>query len=266
MAALVCLIAIADAVAMPIEAFEPRPLWQAGDEPRRRYYRRVAEVDGRVRGRSYSRRPARFALWSLDDGVVVRLQERRRRSVLLERRFGPFGDPLTTHRPAAPWPSIVVHHVPNREIGLSGWADQQAVGATLHLPVAPLSRDDGGVAAWVLGGELTVWHDPQPVDVASADYWRGLLAGCGCDLVDRVADWVDGRPAVRFRLARGSDQQDLWAVPLSESRDAATGTWYASYRAPRVTEDTASVRLAPGFALVALARLDRLGELSEGDP
>jgi len=251
-----------------LAAFAPRPLWQAGDTPRARNHHRIVEWDGRVYGRSRTRRRARYTLWSLDDGTVVRLEERERGQVVLRRRFDPLGMPLTTVKtPRDGWPSVVVHGVPDREIGLSGWDDHALVGATVPLPTPPLADDSG---AWVLGGEVAFWHDPASADVTSDGYWEGLVAGCGCDLIDRTAAWVDGHPAVRFRLARGDDLEELWAVPLSEREGG--GTWYAAFRAPDVDPDparsAASIRLAPGRALVALVRLDRLPieEESVGDP
>lgn len=252
-----------------LREFAPPDLWQAGERPTRRYYRRYSEVDGRVRGRTYSRRRARYAMWVLDNGVVVRMQERQRGRVVLERRFDPVGQPLTTERrPRNGWPSITVHQVPDRQIGMSGWDAREVPGGTVSSPVDFVPRGAGGVSTWVLGGELAVWHDERPVDPTADPYWEGLLAGCGCDLIDRVTAWVDNRPAVRFRLARGGDVQELWAVPLDPERDGVGGAWYASYWAPDTAPSDTSLRLAPGRALVALLRLDRLDGLapSEGDP
>lgn len=257
MAALLGLIAAVHAAEpTPIGDFAPRPLWHAGDVPSERGYRRVVEVDGAVSGRSSAKRRPRYVLWALRDGVVVRLEEREGSRVVLTRRFDPMGQPLTSvHEPRDGSSWVTVHLVPEREIGLSGWEDREIPGGHVRLPTALV--DDG---AWVLGGRLEVWHDPRVVDVTGDDFWQGLLAGCGCDLVDRVTAWVDGRPGVRIRLARGADIQELWAVPIGER-----GTWFASFRAPDVAAEVTSLRLAPGRALVALVRLDRLAKL-EGPP
>ncbi|MEO0599907.1 MAG: hypothetical protein AAF211_00630 [Myxococcota bacterium] len=270
MAALLGLIMVLGAWATEpaeLDDFAPGALWRADDVPTRRYYRRIRQYDdGTVRGRSRSRRRARFQLWSLDNGVVVRLDEQLRGRLVRRRRFDPFGQPLTTvERPRDGWPSVTVHLVPDREIGLSGWEDRGVPGGTVPLPV-DLVDHQAGVETWVLGGRFEVWHDPRPADVTSDAFWRNLVAGCGCDLVDRVTAWVDGRPGVRFRLARGADLQELWAVPFDER--GADGVWYAGYHVPAVDPSTTSLRVAPGRALVAMVRLDRLAELAttEGDP
>ena len=245
-----------------IDAFAPRALQYAGATPTRRTYRRVTERDGVIRGRSRTSRRPRYTLWELDGGRVVRLEERSRGRLVARRRFDPLGQPLTTERTArSGWPSVTVHLVPEREIGTSGWEDQSIPGGTMALPVGLIEHEDGTVGTWVLGGAFDVWHDPQSVDVMGEDFWKGLLAGCGCDLVDRVDAWVDTRPAVRFRVERGSDVQELWAVPLGER-----GTWLASFRAPDVSPSQTSLRLAPGRALLALVRLDRLQTLSRAEP
>ncbi len=249
-----------------LEAFAPRDLFRAGESPTRRYYKRIRERDGAVSGRYRSRRRERFALWSLRSGVVVRLEERQRAGVIEIRRFDPMGQPVTTVRtPRQGWPSVTVHLVPEREIGISGWEERSIPGGSVELPV-PLIEGDGGVEAWVLGGRLEVWHDPRPADVTTDAFWQGLIVGCGCDLVDRVATWVDGRPGVRFRFARGTDVQELWAIPYDER--GARGVWFAGFHAPDVDAASTSLRVAPGRALIALVDLDDLDDLvaSEGDP
>ncbi len=249
-----------------------RELPKAGEVPRVRLYKRLIDDGGPVRGR-FRRSSARWWLWELRDGTVVRAQLREGGAILEDRRFDAAGWPLAAFREPGPEagsvPRVVVQTVPERELVLSGWARQDIPGGSVLAPLAPLPREGGGAQLLVLGGALDVWHDPSRANVYGADFREGLLGACGCVLVDQTATWVDGKPGVRFRLEvpdRGEvDLLDLWAVPAGAG--ASGGIWLASYRVRGIAraagDDSAAETLAmgPGRALISLVTLDALAGL-----
>ncbi|MBX2799292.1 MAG: hypothetical protein KTR31_16575 [Myxococcales bacterium] len=238
----------------------------AGQSPSERLYRRLDEgTDGRVRGRWRQRRDGPFLLWELEDDTVVRMQRRQRGRITEDRRFDATGGPLTTlETPASGLQRIVVHTVPERELVLSGWAEHEIPGGSVVAPVKGLPRDEGGLRFLILGGELDIWHEQEASDVFSAEFLTGLLSGCGCTLVDAAPTWVDGEPAVRYRLEvpgpATADLVDLWAVP----NEVGGGLWFASYRVPSPTEPT--LAMAPGRALISMIELDALADLQVPAP
>lgn len=248
-----------------------------GEVPSERLYKRMDDKGGPVRGRWRQRRSGAYLAWELEDGTVLRYQKTERRQVVLDRRFDATGWPLTTHEtPIGGLPRLVVHSAPSREIVLSGWSQRAIPGGSVSAPVPGLPREGGGVRFPVLGGELEVWHDPRWADVYSDTFRDGLLAGCGCVLIDEMSAWIDNVPGKRFRMevpgTEPPDQLDVWVVPLGpppelpppgEEEEApeqgASGLWLASYRinAP----EAPVLQLAPGRAMMALASLDKLDEL-----
>lgn len=245
-------------------ASPPGGLPDLGETPRLLQYKRVDEGDGPVRGR-WKRSRARYRAWELRNDTIVRLQDTQRGRVMEERRFDATGWPLTTwYSPGTDRSSIEVHTVPSREIGLSGWVPRDVPGGTVLAPLAPFERESGGVELLLLGGIFEVWYDPSSSDVYGADFRSGLLAGCGCVLVDEAATWIDGRPAKRFRLdlpsAQGVSVMDLWALPLRDDR----GVWIATYRVTGPRDEI--LALAPGRAMISTVSLSSLGDLRPPAP
>ncbi|HHO49838.1 MAG TPA: hypothetical protein ENK18_02955 [Deltaproteobacteria bacterium] len=246
-----------------------------GEVPSERLYKRMDDDGGPARGRWRQRRSGAYLAWELEDKTILRYQKTERRQVVLDRRFDATGWPLTSlETPIGGLPRVVVHSAPSREIVLSGWSSQPIPGGSVSAPLPGLPREGGGVRFLVLGGELEVWHDPRWADVYSDTFRDGLLAGCGCVLVDEMSAWIDNVPGKRFRMevpgTEPPDQLDVWVVPLGpppelprgegEAPEAGpSGLWLASYRvtAPEVPV----LQLAPGRAMMALITLDRLEEL-----
>ena len=245
-----------------------------------RLYRRMDDLGGPVQGRWRRRRDAEYRAWELEDGTILRYHQRQRGEIILESHLrrpgvagGDGGDPAGGGRGAGGWCT----RLPPREIILSGWEVRPIPGGSVRAPVPALEGDGGAVEFLVLGGGLQVWHEAAWADVYSQEFADGVLAGCGCVLVDRVSTWVDGHPGVRLRLdvvgTAGAYPSlvDLWAVPLAPPDPAEgapagpTGVWFASYVVRRPTEGILS--MAPGLALAALVRLDDLASLApDPDP
>lgn len=233
-----------------------------------------------MQGRWRQRRSAPYLAWELEDGTILRYQKTQRRRIVVDRRFDAEGWPLTTHETSAGGlPRLIVHTAPSREIVLSGWSSELIPGGSVISPVPALPREGGGARFLVLGGEFDVWHDPRWADVYSETFRDGLVAGCGCILIDEMSAWIDNKPGKRFRLevpgTESPDQIDIWAIPIGpppapleptedgeapEPRDPSpSGIWLASYRV--AAPDSPTLQLAPGRAMVALAVLDRIDEL-----
>ncbi len=121
----------------------------------------------------------------------------------------------------------------------------------MWAPAAPAERPGGGARLALEGGVLDVWRDERGADVYGDAFRDGLLAGCGCLVLDRASAWIDARPGARYRLlvpgSEPPDAVDVWAVPLPD------GLWLASYRVTAPQDPDAA--LSPGRALVALVTL-----------
>lgn len=229
-----------------------------GAVPKQIQYKRIDDDGGPVVGR-WRRSRARWRAWELRDDTIVRLQDTSRGRVIEDRRFDATGYPLTTwHSPGTDRSAIVVHTLPTREVGLSGWKEHPIPGGTATAPLAPFERIGGGAELLILGGIFEVWYEPDTVDVYGDVFRDGLQSGCGCVIVDEAATWIDNRPAKRFRLDMpgpdGRVVMDLWALPVGDR-----GTWLANYRVVAPSDDV--LALAPGRAMVGTIRLDALDEL-----
>lgn len=223
--------------------------------PEERLYGRMDDHGGPVEGRLRRRRDAEFVAWELPSGTVVRYQHLAGSRIQDEHLFDAGGYPLVSVIYANGIPEkATVHAVPSAEIPLVGWAKRQVPGGTLLLPALPDDRPGGGARVDALGGEVDVWVETR-TDPFSDTFRDGLLAGCGCFVVDRATTWIDGRVGVRYRLLIPGrwprDAVDVWAVEIP------SGLWLMSYRVSGPEDPVAA--LMPGRVLTALVAL-------EGDP
>lgn len=226
--------------------------------PEERLYGKVETDDGPARARLRRRRDGEFAVWELPTGTIIRYQKLERSQVLEDHVLDAAGYPWVTILHSAGNPQqAVVHGVPRSEHDLSSWTRQQVPGGSLLLPVTPEARSGDGIRAEVLGGQVDVWLDKGGVPGAPSinpfeDAFRdGLVAGCGCFVVDRATTWIDGRPGVRYRLLVPGrwprDAVDLWAVPIEGA------LWLMSFRVQGPEDPVAA--LLPGRILAATARI-----------
>jgi hypothetical protein len=231
-----------------------------GQVPEEALYDKIADLgDGRVEGRSRRRRDGSYALWELPaSGTVVRYEALQNGKVAEEHLMDAAGYPLATVFFADGAPQKATVTGSTQELALTGWTRQKVPGGTALLPAAPQERSGGGARADALGGTVDVWIEPTAADPFSDPFRDGLLAGCGCFVVDRASAWIDGRAGVRYRLllpgaaAAGGparDAVDLWAVSLG-----AQGVWLMSFRATAPPDPVAA--LAPGRVVAALVDLE----------
>jgi len=235
------------------------PLAHAGETPRLRLYANVEEVDGRAHAKWRRKQDAEFHVDELEDGTIVRVQRMGRGAVVEDRRYDAGGGLLVTiFRKADGSPErAVVRSEPEQTVPLDGWTMQDVPGGRMAAPAPPVDIPGGSVRLGALDGELDVWMRPT-ADPLSDSFRAGIVAGCGCTVVERAVAWVDGRPGVRYRLlvpdTGPSDPVDLWAVPVP------AGLWLATFRAAAdagaAPTDDRSSRLLAGRVLVALVDLD----------
>lgn len=228
------------------------------ETPEERLYGRVDTGNGPAHARLRRRRDGEFAVWELPTGTIVRYQKLDHARVVEDHLLDAAGYPwvtlmLTGNKPQ----TAIAHGVPPVEHDLSSWSRQQVPGGSLLLPSVPDDRPGGGVRTEALGGQIDVWIDlpaagSAPVNPFDDTFRDGLVAGCGCFVVDRATSWIDGHPAVRYRLLVPGrwprDAVDLWAVPLEG------GLWLMSYRASSPEDPIAA--LLPGRIFAATARIE----------
>jgi hypothetical protein len=211
------------ASAQPAEPGGDLPLARP-ESPEETLYDRIVEVgDGKIEGRSRKRRDGEFVLWVLPDaGTVVRYERMAGAKVAEEHSFDAAGYPLATvfYDKGAPTKAVVAG-VPAVEVPLTGWSVQKVPGGQMLLPSVPEERPGGGVRLDLLDGTLDLWIEPPttpPTDPFADPFRDGVLAGCGCFVIDRATAWIDGRPGIRYRLllpgSTPRDAVDLWAVSL----------------------------------------------------
>jgi len=235
------------------------PLAHAGETPRQRLYAKVEEVDGRAVARWRRKQDAEFHVDELEDGTILRVRRIVRGTVVEDRRYDAGGRLLVIvfHAADGKPERAVVHSQPEQIVALDGWTLHELPGGRMAAPSPPVDIPGGSVRLEVLDGELDVWTGPA-ADPLSEDFRNGIVAGCGCTVVERAVTWVDGRPGVRYRLlvpdTGPSDPVDLWAVPVP------AGLWLATYRAATGPDaahsDDPSSRLLAGRVLLALVDLD----------
>lgn len=226
--------------------------------PEERLYGKIVDEGGRAEGRMRRRRDGDYVALELPTGIVVRYQHLDRGKLADDHLFDADGYPLVTvfYGAGGAGPEkAAVHTVPAVEVPLTGWIAREVPGGKLLLPEAPTERQGGGARAGVLGGEVEVWLEAG-TDPFSDTFRDGLVAGCGCMVVDRATTWIDGKPGVRYRLLVPGqwprDAVDLWAVALSD-----TSTWLMSFRVSG-PEDPVSA-LMSGRVLSAVVTLTGAG-------
>ena len=225
--------------------------------PEERLYGRIDTSDGPARPRLRRRRDGEFVVWELPTGTVIRYQKLDRARVVEDHILVAAGYPSVTLAITGIKPSkATVHGIPTTEHDLSTWSRQEVPGGTLLLPAMPDERAGGGVRTEALGGQIDIWLDPAksgapPTNPFDDTFRDGLVAGCGCFVVDRATTWIDGRPAVRYRLLVPGrwprDAVDIWAVPVTG------GLWLMSFRVS--SPDDPVNALLPGRIFAATARL-----------
>ncbi|MEQ1502424.1 MAG: hypothetical protein ABMB14_09340 [Myxococcota bacterium] len=221
--------------------------------PEQRLYGKIELEDGQATGKLRRRRDGEFVAWELPNGTIVRYQKLAGARVAEDHLLDADGFPLVTvtFGPTGAPDKAVVGAIPPVEVPLPGWLPRQVPGGTLALPTQPDERPGGGARVDALGGEVDVWLE-QGMDPFSDPFRDGLVAGCGCFVVDRATAWIDGRAGIRYRLLIPGhwprDAVDLWAVPVP------TGTWLMSYRVSSPADPVDA--LVGGRILAALAKLD----------
>lgn len=225
--------------------------------PEEHLYGRVDTGNGPARARMQRRRDGEFAVWELPTGTIVRYQKLDRSRVVEDHLLDAAGYPSVSLTLANGKPTkAIVHGVPDTEHDLSSWTRQEIPGGTLLLPAVPDERSGGGVRTEALGGQIDIWLDlpapgAPPTNPFDNHFRDGLLAGCGCFVVDRATTWIDGRPGVRYRLLVPGrwprDAVDLWAVSLEGA------LWLMSFRV--TSPDDPVSALLPGRVFAATARL-----------
>jgi hypothetical protein len=259
----------------------PLPLEDGGSLPLARpqtpeeaLYGKVDDEGGRVEGKQRRRRDGDYVVWELESGTVVRYRHVSGRRTVDDHLFDAAGFPLATLRydDGGALASAVVHAVPPVEVPLAGWIAREVPGGKLALPDVPGERPGGGTRIAVLGGELDIWQEANADDPFSDGFRDGLVAGCGCFVVDRATTWVDGQPAVRYRLlvpgAWPRDAVDLWAVPRKaqgqtgqgqtgqgqtgqgQTGQGQTGLWLMAFRVTSPADPVSA--LLPGRVFVGL--------------
>lgn len=228
------------------------PLALARDPEERLYGRIDVDPGGAVEGRLRRRRDGEFVAWELPSGTIVRYQHLAGSRIEDDHLFDAAGYPLVSVTYASGTPATaVVHTVPVVELPLAGWMKREVPGGTLVLPALPDDRPGGGVRVDALGGEVDVWLETK-TDPFSDTFRDGLVAGCGCFVVDRATTWIDGHVGVRYRLLIPGrwprDAVDVWAVAIP------SGLWLMSYRVSGPDDPVAA--LLPGRVLTALANLE----------
>jgi hypothetical protein len=160
-----------------------------------------------------------------------------------DERFDAAGQPWVVVRSGPDGPATVTMLSGGPvDVDVSTWTERAAwTGALLRAPV-------GEGSTWALPDGTLSWHVDAAADPFSDEFGAGLVEGCGCIVVDRGTDWLDGKPAARWRLwlpqAEGAAQIELWSLPVNGG--LATLAWFTP-----VDGDAA---LAPGRAAAALVR------------
>jgi hypothetical protein len=219
--------------------------------PEEHLYGRIDTGDGPARARLRRRRDGEFAVWELPTGTIVRYQKLERARVIEDHVLDAAGYPWVTLMHTGDKPTqAIIHSVPPTEQDVSTWVRQPVPGGSLLLPALPNDRSGGGVRTEVLGGQVDIWLE-RPADPFEDLFRDGLVAGCGCFVVDRATIWIDGRPGIRYRLLVTGrwprDAVDLWAVPMQDA------LWLMSFRVPSPEDPIAA--LLPGRIFAASARL-----------
>ncbi|MEQ1571012.1 MAG: hypothetical protein ABMA64_35610 [Myxococcota bacterium] len=248
---------VSHAFAEPIEPGAGLPLAQ-GEVPEEQLFDKVTDLpDGRAEARGRKRRDGAFVVWALPtSSSIVRYQKLGAGGVVEDHLFDSDGYPLATVWLERGVPTkATAAGVPPIDVSVTGWARQPIPGGTMWLPAAPEERPGGGVRVEALSGGVDVWIDPPttpPTDPFSDTFRDGLIAGCGCFVVDRAAAWIDGRPGVRYRLLLPGnlprDAVDLWAVNLG-----ASGLWLMTFEVGAPADPIEALRsaraLLPGIDL-----------------
>jgi hypothetical protein len=221
--------------------------------PQQRLYAKIDDEGGRAEGRQLRRRDGDYLVWELESGTVVRYRKLDGRRVAEDHVFDAGGWPsvTVTFGPEGAPASATLRGGSHPDLPLAGWTEREVPGARIALPEAPRDRPGGGAQLEVLGGELEFWR--EAADDPHSDAFRdGLVAGCGCFVVDRATTWIDGAPGVRYRLLVPGgwprDAVDLWAVQRGDA------LWLMSFRVSAPADPVAA--LAPGRVLAALVKFE----------
>lgn len=203
-----------------------RPLAHPGLAIRRGTYLRVVG-DGPAYA-SRRRRNGPWTIWTLP-GYQALAAERREGGVVVESRtWTAAGRPRTT----VTWAdgtqpiSITVHTPVERTLDTTGWSVARRGPVLVALPPTPALEPAPDTPPRQIPTDASpptvtaTWLD-TPLDLADIDAHTLVVErDCGCFVDDRVAAWLDGRPAVRFRLRwptlAGERVALLWHVPDGE--------------------------------------------------
>ncbi len=208
-----------------------------------------------------------FAAWAGPETPFSRLNEKLRSNKRKSETVWSFSDRTVQRRvvktstgsdderyDAAGKPFVIVHFTAATPtsatmvaggpvaLDVSTWSEHPAwPGVVLRAPGEDAVR-------YTLGDGVLSWHLDAAGDPFSEEFGQGLLEGCGCVVVDRGTDWLDGHVAARWRMlvprAVGAQQIELWALLVPQG--LATLAW--------VVPSASEASLAPGRAAAALVR------------
>jgi hypothetical protein len=259
------------AIALANPASPDAAFFRRDDALAARRYAKISEGHGPAHARG--RGGGDYQTWTFRDGVVERYQRFKGSRLIETGDFDAYGQRVATvtYGAAVPAQVVVAGHQPH-PVDVSSWVEHKLAapaapgarhGSTLLLRVpaapdgSPAEGAPPGPAVWTLPEGIFRASMAPEADVFSDSFRDGLLAGCGCTVVDRSTAWIGGRVGARYLLdvpdAGAMRVGEVWAVPFPG------GTLVAGFSAPRADADPLGTSdlgapLAVGRAIVAMAR------------
>lgn len=215
---------LALALAVVASAHPQRPFPRADDALETVRYREV-RGEGPVEGHR-RRKGGPIEAWQFPDGQIEHYLRWRDDLVVETHRFDAAGHPLTSYVVIDGVETVRVHRS-GATLDVGPWTGRSVGPTTLRLPT-DATEAHGVTTVPDPSGPLTITFVPGPSDVMGDSFRRGLIAGCGCAVVDRTTTWVDATPAVRYHLQIPSTDASLpavaWAIPTPGGVLAMTWT------------------------------------------